>query len=161
MVPHNSLPNPISEAELVANVLSTKFNEEIIAIVLFGSATREMDPRDIDILVILKKDYPPKEKYRLRLSFYKALPFTYKDVELYVMNNSYARKLSPLHLGIALDARILYDPTNLAYKIIDATKKLMKEWGTVRRILKDGTWVILPKGHVISEGVIEYGQILV
>ncbi|MHA2495840.1 MAG: hypothetical protein ACXAEI_10140 [Candidatus Hodarchaeales archaeon] len=138
-------------------------DENLEGIVLFGSFVEKSEQyRDIDVLIILREQKIPQSyKRTLRTKIRRKLLGISVPIEFYIWNQRQFSSLSLLHFGIGLNHIILYDRTEWVLKVLSELKELMDRWKTKKLYLPDKTWVILPKGKILWEGIIPLGQELV
>lgn len=124
--------------------------DRLVAVVLFGSRARgeAADGSDWDLLVVAK-DLPtsPLERHFL---LKKLLPAGCEGVSLLTREpQEFEDHLSSLYLDIALDGKVLYDPTGLIRRRLEALRKMVEDLGLYRERTEAGLewrWKASPAG---------------
>jgi predicted nucleotidyltransferase len=114
--------------------LRAALGERLMAVVLFGSRARGdyREGSDWDLLVIAEG--LPEGPFERRLSMNRAL-FPAVEGEISVLAKTpeeFEASLPPLYLDIALDGRILYDPTGYAAERLTELRRIMDRAGLYR-----------------------------
>ena len=143
-----SLREPFRSALAAASdVWAAEMEERLISLVLFGSVARgeARDSSDID-LVVVAEGFPRSLRER-RLPLIEAwertraardLPFV--TWNLITKSPEEARGHSPLYLDIVDDGILLLDRDGFFEKILSEMRERMRELGSRRIYLDDGSW---------------------
>jgi predicted nucleotidyltransferase len=131
-------------AQQGAAALLSALGESLVAVVLFGSRASG-DARvdsDWDLLVIAHD--LPQRPFERHKALKRALPELVRgDVAIVARTpHEFEMSLPSLYLDIALDGRILYDPSGYAAEKLDTLRSLIQRKGLARRRSADGdVWV--------------------
>lgn len=114
--------------------------ERLLAVVLFGSRARgeALAGSDWDLLVIAKR--LPAKLFRRHLFLKRLLPPECRgDVSLMARTpKEFEAHIPSIYLDIALDGRILYDPTGYASARLGGLNRQIKEVGLYRERVQAG-----------------------
>jgi len=97
--------------DLVLETLTTRFREELVAVVLFGSRARGegRDGSDWDIFLIVER--LPENPFDRQLALRALLPREAAGVSIVAKTREeFETSFPPLYLDLAVDGIILYDP---------------------------------------------------
>lgn len=127
---------------LMRDFLRKKFGENLVSIVLFGSAARgtAKPESDLDLCVVLEQaPRSTSEKIDIMLAAQKESkieePFSY-----IVYSRQEAMENRPLFLDMTIHAKILFDKDGFFAGRLEALKKRLKELGSRRVEMPDGSW---------------------
>ena len=119
----------------------------LVSIVLFGSVARgdAIETSDIDLLVVAE-GFPRRLSARRQelLGWYAPvreagnLPLV--EWNLVTKTPEEARVTSPLYLDMVEDGRLLFDRDGFFAAILERMRARMRELGSCRIVLPDGTW---------------------
>jgi len=155
------MKDAFSQLPTIVKDRSQEMDISPIGLVLYGSSVEVEDPRDVDILVVVRNDLSPVEKRKLRsaigLEIRSRLELA-KDLDIRIRTFEEFRKMTPLHLGIVQGYRILDDTNSILQTILSNARQLSDEWKTKQVQMADGSWVIFVKGKVVNDEKIEYSQ---
>jgi uncharacterized protein len=121
-------------ASLVVEALCQGLGDRLLAVVLFGSRARgdANQTSDWDMLVIAQN--LPEKPFARRLYLKQLLPLSCRGAVSILARTptEFKAHLPSLYLDIALDGRVLHDPTGYVTREMVALKLLMKQVGLYR-----------------------------
>jgi predicted nucleotidyltransferase len=120
-------------AARVVQVLRAALSDRLVAVVLFGSRSRGEagEESDWDLLVVVR-DLPASPLERL-VSLKQLLPSGCEGVSLLLRTpEEFTDHVSSLHLDIALDGKILYDPQGYMAERLSHLRRLVENLGLYR-----------------------------
>lgn len=127
-------------AELSVEALRRGLGERLLSVVLFGSRARgdNLETSDWDMLVIAH-DLPERPLVR-RFYLKDLLPVSCRGAVSILARtpSEFRSQLPSLYLDIALDGRILYDPTGYMTGELAVLKRLMRQVGLYREVTSAG-----------------------
>ncbi len=110
--------------ELIEKIKNS-YNENLLAIVLFGSAARGdfSQSSDIDLLLILEDSIESKRK-RI-LDFYEKIGFEFENHFLspLILTQKELKEFFSFYVGILKDFKVLYDNANMVGELIEMIDK--------------------------------------
>ena len=128
-------------------------------LIIFGSATRILDPRDIDIFIVVESDILPDVTRRLRgkvaIAIRRNLDFD-RDLEIRVQSLNDFSILKALHLGMSESCNIIFDPDGIINRLLLRVIEIKKRWNTKQLKIDENNWVLLPKGKLFLDQPITY-----
>jgi uncharacterized protein len=134
-----------------AHALRGALGERLIAVVLFGSQARgDATPEsDWDLLVIARE--LPENHWERHLFFVNALPVSSRSgISILARTpEEFEKRIPSLHLDIALDGKILYDPLHYAAAKLSQIRNLIQKAGLARERTEAGDlwlWEKQPTG---------------
>lgn len=154
-------------ARLVASSLKETLGENLVSVIVFGSAARGdlREDSDIDLLVIAR-NLPPSRFERLEI-FERAERLVEEELKKIkeeaglrlelspiLKTLEEASKPTPLYLDLVEDALILYDEEGFMEKVLERVRRRLKELGA-RRIWRGRRWYWVLKPEVRPGEVIE------
>jgi predicted nucleotidyltransferase len=143
-----SVPVPIRTALAAATDLwVAALGPRLVSLVLFGSVARGQagDTSDIDLLVVAG-GFPRRLSARRQelLDVYTAArdagQLPHVEWNLVTKTPDEARATSPLYLDMVEDGRLLFDRDDFFAGILLQMRTRMRELGSCRVILADGSW---------------------
>ena len=149
-----------SSFDPVVTELKKEFDDNLVAVALFGSVARgEAKPRsDLDFLVILTDKTRDRDRLcRVYQCIHRIVTAdgVSRDVtvlesdEDFIVSND--TEVTPLILNIAADAIILHDPKHKLSSFIDKVKKIIDLAGLERYKVETGEYGWKPKDGVLHE----------
>jgi len=140
-------------------VLHSRYGEDLISVVLFGSWARgeARAESDIDLLVISK--YFPRSRLDRHRHMFEAVKAVTKDfasrASIIPLTPEEASTTKPFYLGMLTAHALLYDRDGFFAAILQRLEKRLAELGSERRVDKGGYeyWVLKPDfkaGEVIE-----------
>jgi len=131
-------------SELVEKIKNS-YKNNLIAIVLFGSAARGdfSQSSDIDLLLILKDSIESKRK-RI-LDFYEKIGFEFENHFLspLILTQEELRDFLSFYVGILKDCKVLYDNANVVRELIEKIDKKKQKKEIIEKEFKGTTyWII-------------------
>jgi len=142
--------------------LLTRFKDEIISMVLFGSVARGTAGKesDIDVLIIMK-DVPDSYYERLKPIVDIELEMR-KDVEgmppifsSMILSLDEAKQNRNIFLDMIDHSIILYDTNDFFKNRLSELKNRLDQLGSKKIILKDSTWYWNLKPDIVAGEIIE------
>lgn len=132
------IPKQLSEriqiAQTAVDALAVGLGRDLISVVLFGSQARQdaQSNSDWDILVIA--DNLPDSIFMRRLGLKELLPASHRgDISLLARTPAeFEAQFSSLYLDVALDGRILYDPSGYMTHKLSALRTFIGNVGLYR-----------------------------
>ena len=128
------------EVQAAVEALQAALGDRLVGVVLYGSRARGEGTEDSDWdLLVIAEDLPAKAFDRY-LYFKQVLPATrFGPVSVLAKTpQQFAEGVSSLHLDIALDGQILYDPRRYVSDRLGALRRLMKTLGLYRQRTPEG-----------------------
>jgi len=130
--------------EKLTKLLQEEFQDKLISVVLYGSVARGDNRKDSDIdLLLVIKDLPKTITERVIL--FDKVERKLDDYIMRLMDDGYyitltpvlktpeeAMRFSPIYMDMTEDAIILYDENGFFRKVLEKTKKRLKELGFER-----------------------------
>ena len=127
--------------EKLTKFLQEEFQDKLISVVLYGSVARGDNRKDSDIdLLLVIKDLPKTITERIIL--FDKVERKLDDDIMRLMDEGYyvtfspilktpeeAMRFSPIYIDMTEDAIILYDRNEFFRKVLEKTKKRLKELG--------------------------------
>ena len=127
--------------EKLTKLLQEEFQDKLISVVLYGSIARGDNRKDSDIdLLLVIKDLPKTITERVIL--FDKVERKLDDDIMRLMDEGYyvtfspilktpeeAMRFSPIYIDMTEDAIILYDRNEFFRKVLEKTKKRLKELG--------------------------------
>ena len=154
------LPPAIAQdLQCFLRVLHSRYGEDLVSVVLFGSWARGKARAESDIdLLVISKHFPRSrlDRHRDMFEAVKAVTkeFTAK-VSIIPLTPEEASTTKPFYLGMLTAHALLYDRDEFFAAILQRLEKRLAELGSERRVDKDGYeyWVLKPDfkpGEVIE-----------
>jgi predicted nucleotidyltransferase len=137
-------------ADRATQAIARALGDRLVAVVLFGSRARGKanEESDWDLLVVAQ-DLPRSPLERL-ISLKQPLPAGCEAVSLLARTpEEFEGHVSSLHLDIALDGRILYDPNGYMGRHLSRLRWVIEEAGLFRESTEAGDewrWAKEPTG---------------
>ena len=137
------LPPAIAQdLQCFLRILHSRYGEDLVSVVLFGSWARgeARAESDIDLLVI-SKDFPRSRLDRHRDIFEMAKAVTPEfasKVSVIPLTPDEASPTKPFYLGMLTAHALLHDRDEFFATILERLKTRLAELGSVRRVDKDG-----------------------
>lgn len=148
--PHDHVP------DCVLGALRASLGERLVAVVLYGSraSPRAREGSDWDFLVIARG--LPEGPVARHLAVKGALPPECRGAAAFLAKTpgEFTAHLSALHLDIAVDGQILYDPTGYAEGLLGRIRELLTRRGLYRVRTPAGDvwqWAEQPAGEWVLE----------
>ena len=154
------LPPAIAqELQCFLRVLHSRYGEDLVSVVLFGSWARgeARTESDIDLLVISK--HFPRSRLDRHRDMFEAVKAVTKDFasksSIIPLTPEEASTTKPFYLGMLTAHALLYDRDGFFTAILQRLEKRLAELGSKRRVDKDGYeyWDLKPDfkpGEVIE-----------
>ena len=145
------LPPAIAhDLQCFLRILHSRYGEDLVSVVLFGSWARgeARAESDIDLLVI-SKHFPGSRLDRHR-DMFEAVKAVTKDFALKAsilpLTPAEASTTKPFYLGMLTAHTVLYDRDEFFAAILQRLQRRLAELGSERRVDKDGYeyWVLKP-----------------
>jgi predicted nucleotidyltransferase len=157
--------------EKLTKPLQEEFQDKLISVVLYGSIVKGDNRKDGDIdLLLVIKDLPKTITERVILFDKVERKLDYDIMRL--MDEGYyvtfspilktpeeAMRFSPIYMDMTEDAIILYDRDGFFRKVLEKTKKRLKELGFERVWLSKKSWYWRKRNYKFGE-IIDFGDVL-
>lgn len=157
--------------EKLTKLLQEEFQDKLISVVLYGSVARGDNRKDSDIdLLLVIKDLPKTITERVIL--FDKVERKLDDDIMRLMDEGFyvtfspilktpeeARRFSPIYMDMTEDAIILYDRDGFFRKVLEKTKKRLKELGFERVWLSKKSWYWRKRDYKFGE-IIDFGDVL-
>jgi predicted nucleotidyltransferase len=157
--------------EKLTKLLREDFQDKLISVVLYGSIARGDNRKDSDIdLLLVIKDLPKTITERVIL--FDKVERKLDDDIMRLMDEGYyvtfspilktpeeAMRFSPIYMDMTEDAIILYDRNGFFRKVLEKTKKRLKELGFERVWLSKKSWYWRKRDYKFGE-IIDFGDVL-
>jgi nucleotidyltransferase len=157
--------------EKLTKILLEEFQDKLISVVLYGSIARGDNRKDSDIdLLLVIKDLPKTITERVIL--FDKVERKLDDDIMRLMDEGYyvtfspilktpeeAMRFSPIYMDMTEDAIILYDRNGFFRKVLEKTKKRLKELGFERVWLSKKSWYWRKRDYKFGE-IIDFGDVL-
>jgi predicted nucleotidyltransferase len=157
--------------EKLTKLLQEEFQDKLISVVLYGSIARGDNRKDSDIdLLLVIKDLPKTITERIIL--FDKVERKLDDDIMRLMDEGYyvtfspilktpeeAMRFSPIYMDMTEDAIILYDRNGFFRKVLEKTKKRLKELGFERVWLSKKSWYWRKRDYKFGE-IIDFGDVL-
>jgi Nucleotidyltransferase domain. len=157
--------------EKLTKLLQEEFQDKLISVVLYGSIARGDNRKDSDIdLLLVIKDLPKTITERVIL--FDKVERKLDDDIMRLMDEGYyvtfspilktpeeAMRFSPIYMDMTEDAIILYDRNEFFRKVLEKTKKRLKELGFERVWLSKKSWYWRKRDYKFGE-IIDFGDVL-
>ena len=157
--------------EKLTKLLQEEFQDKLISVVLYGSIARGDNRKDSDIdLLLVIKDLPKTITERIIL--FDKVERKLDDDIMRLMDEGYyvtfspilktpeeAMRFSPIYMDMTEDAIILYDKNGFFRKVLEKTKKRLKELGFERVWLSKKVWYWRKRNYKFGE-MIDFGDVL-
>ncbi|ACP34887.1 DNA polymerase beta domain protein region [Sulfolobus islandicus L.S.2.15] len=157
--------------EKLTKLLQEEFQDKLISVVLYGSVARGDNRKDSDIdLLLVIKDLPKTITERIIL--FDKVERKLDDDIMRLMDEGYyvtfspilktpeeAMRFSPIYMDMTEDAIILYDRNGFFRKVLEKTKKRLKELGFERVWLSKKSWYWRKRDYKFGE-IIDFGDVL-
>lgn len=132
-------------------VLCEKCKNELVSVVLYGSVARGTAQRssDVDLIVVIEDWVKRSEwkykfieiEYQIRKEFKHLLTEGFSiEFRPVILHKKEIWNIKYLFIDITVEGIILYDKDNCMKTRLDALRKRLKELGSKRIQLDDGTW---------------------
>ena len=152
-------PTIAQDLQCFLRVLHSRYGEDLVSVVLFGSWARgeARAESDIDLLVIC--EHFPRSRLDRHQDMFEAVKAVTKDFavksSIIPLTPEEASTTKPFYLGMVTAHVLLYDCDGFFAAILQRLKKRLAELGSERRVDKDGYeyWVLKPDfkpGEVIE-----------
>jgi hypothetical protein len=157
--------------EKLTKLLQEEFQDKLVSVVLYGSVARGDNRKDSDIdLLLVIKDLPKTITERAIL--FDKVEKKLDDDIMRLMDEGYyvtfspvlktpeeAVTFSPIYMDMTEDAVILYDRDGFFRKVLEKTRKRLKELGFERVWLTEKSWYWRKRDYKLGE-VIDFGDAL-
>lgn len=157
--------------EKLTKLLQEEFQDRLVSVVLYGSVARGDNRKDSDIdLLLVIKDLPKTITERVIL--FDKVERKLDDDIMRLMDEGYyvtfspilktpeeAVRFSPIYMDMTEDAIILYDRDGFFRKVLEKTRKRLKELGFERVWLSEKSWYWRKRDYKLGE-VIDFGDAL-
>jgi predicted nucleotidyltransferase len=157
--------------EKLTKLLQEEFQDKLISVVLYGSVARGDNRKDSDIdLLLVIKDLPKTITERVIL--FDKVERKLDDYIMRLMDDGYyitlspvlktpeeAMRFSPIYMDMTEDAIILHDENGFFRKVLEKTKKRLKELGFERVWLSKKVWYWRKRNYKFGE-IIDFGDVL-
>lgn len=132
--------------------------------IIFSSATHILDPRDIDIFIVVSSNILPKVVRRIcgkvAITIRRELDFD-RDLEIRVQSLNDFSIFKALHLGMSESYNIIFDPDGIINRLLLRVIEIKKRRNTKQLKIDENNWVLLPKGKLFSDQPINYTKDLI
>ncbi|MFA0783993.1 nucleotidyltransferase domain-containing protein [Fervidibacter sacchari] len=124
----------------VVQALRAGLGERLIAIVLFGSRARGEATKDSDWDLLVIANGLPEGFMERNFMLKRLLPSEWRGNVCFLVRtpSELENRLASLHLDIALDGKILYDPFGFAARWLEKLRDFIGETGLVRERVEFG-----------------------
>lgn len=157
--------------EKLTKLLQEEFQDRLVSVVLYGSVARGDNRKDSDIdLLLVIKDLPKTITERVIL--FDKVERKLDDDIMRLMDEGYyvtfspvlktpkeAARFSPIFMDMTEDAIILYDRDGFFRKVLEKTRKRLKELGFERVWLSEKSWYWRKRDYKLGE-IIDFGDTL-
>ena len=157
--------------EKLTKLLQEEFQDKLVSVVLYGSVARGDNRKDSDVdLLLVIKDLPKTITERVIL--FDKVERKLDDDIMRLMDEGYyvtfspvlktpeeAVRFSPIYMDMTEDAVILYDRDGFFRKVLEKTRKRLKELGFERVWLSEKSWYWRKRDYKLGE-VIDFGDAL-
>ena len=157
--------------EKLTKLLQEEFQDRLVSVVLYGSVARGDNRKDSDVdLLLVIKDLPKTITERAIL--FDKVERKLDDDIMRLMDEGYyvtfspvlktpeeAARFSPIYMDMTEDAIILYDRDGFFRKVLEKTRKRLKELGFERVRLSEKSWYWRKRDYRLGE-VIDFGDVL-
>ena len=118
----------------IVAALRTGLGDRLISVVLFGSRARQEGRADSDWDLLVIAAGLPESAFVRRLYLKNLLPASCRGAASMLARTpaEFEAQLSSLYLDVALDGRVLYDPSGYVSRKLAALRQLMGEIGLYR-----------------------------
>jgi len=132
----------LSKLEQVVRVFRGKLGESLLGIALFGSTTRgeARSDNDWDIFIITKQLPPNAFERQMYLRSLLPIEVGTKASVMAKTREEFEGKLLPVHLDIAADGMILFDPEGYLENKFKQIRRILEKEGLIRKKVHN-TWV--------------------
>lgn len=157
--------------EKLTKLLQEEFQDRLVSVVLYGSVARGNNRKDSDIDLLLVIKGLPKTITERVILFDKVERKLDDDI-MRLMDEGYyvtfspvlktpeeAVRFSPIYMDITEDAIILYDRDGFFRKVLEKTRKRLKELGFERVWLSEKSWYWRKRDYKLGE-IIDFGDTL-
>jgi predicted nucleotidyltransferase len=157
--------------EKLTKLLQEEFQDRLVSVVLYGSVARGDNRKDSDIdLLLVIRDLPKTMTERVIL--FDKVERKLDDDIMRLMDEGYyvtfspvlktpeeAVRFSPIYMDMIEDAIILYDRDGFFRKVLEKTRKRLKELGFERVWLSEKSWYWRKRDYKLGE-IIDFGDVL-
>jgi hypothetical protein len=157
--------------EKLTKLLQEEFQDKLVSVVLYGSVARGDNRKDSDVdLLLVIKDLPKTITERVIL--FDKVERKLDDDIMRLMDEGYyvtfspvlktpeeAVRFSPIYMDMTEDAVILYDRDGFFRKVLEKTRKRLKELGFERVWLSEKSWYWRKRDYKLGE-IIDFGDAL-
>jgi hypothetical protein len=157
--------------EKLTKLLQEEFQDRLVSVVLYGSVARGNNRKDSDIdLLLVIKDLPKTITERVIL--FDKVERKLDDDIMRLMDEGYyvtfspvlktpeeAVRFSPIYMDMTEDAIILYDRDGFFRKVLEKTRKRLKELCFERVWLSEKSWYWRKRDYKLGE-IIDFGDTL-
>lgn len=157
--------------EKLTKLLQEEFQDRLVSVVLYGSVARGDNRKDSDVdLLLVIKDLPKTITERVIL--FDKVERKLDDDIMRLMDEGYyvtfspglktpeeAVRFSPIYMDMTEDAIILYDRDGFFRKVLEKTRKRLKELGFERVWLSEKSWYWRKRDYKLGE-IIDFGDTL-
>jgi len=148
----------------LTELLSARFGEKLVSIVVFGSVARGVAKRDSDIDVLLVCEDFEKSMHRtdklvdviLQLWSEEKKPLDEQVwIQFHPLRPEEAEKNRPIYLDMIEDGVIIYDRNGFMENVLKRLEKRLQELGSKKVYLPDGSWYWVLKPSIKRGEVLE------
>jgi hypothetical protein len=148
----------------LTELLREKFGEKLVSVVVFGSVARGEAKRDSDIDVLVVCEDFEKSMHRtdklvdIILQLWeeeKKSPEEQVWIEVYPLRPEEAEKNRPIYLDMIEDGVIILDRNGFMENVLKRLEKRLKELGSKKVYLPDGSWYWVLKPSIKRGEVLE------